>query len=98
MSRTVTTRLHDQTATAPTRGAKAMSSTTDTGPSHPTLLVRLADWSYRRRRRVLLLWLLLLVGSVMAANSLGGDYHFTFSTPGSDSKTAQDLLEGSFPK
>src|SRR3954462_2751511 len=75
-----------------------MSSTMDTGTARPTLLVRLADWSYRRRRRVLLLWILLLVGSVMAANTPGGDYHFTFSTPGSASKTAQDLLEGSFPK
>src|SRR4051812_11984280 len=75
-----------------------MSSMTDTGPSQPTLLVRLADWSYRRRRRVLLLWILLLIGSVMAANSLGGDYHFTFSTPGPDSNKAQDLLHGSFPQ
>src|SRR3954463_6800107 len=98
MSRTVTTRLHDETAKAPTRGAKAMSSTTHTGTARPTLLVRLADWSYRRRRWVLLLWILLLVGSVMAANSLGGDYHFTFSTPGSDSKKAQDLLQSSFPE
>src|SRR3954469_15108008 len=80
------------------RGAKAMSSMTDTGRARPTLLVRLADWSYRRRRPVVLLWIPLLIGTVRAAGSFGGDYHFTFSTPGSDSKKAQGLLEGSFPK
>jgi putative drug exporter of the RND superfamily len=63
----------------------------------PTTLVRLADWSYRRRRRVLVLWILLLVGTLAAAAAFGGDYGFTFSTPGSDSQRAQDLLEHSFP-
>ena len=29
----------------------------------PTLLVRLADWSYRRRRRVLVFWILLFFGT-----------------------------------
>ncbi|MGI8662105.1 MAG: MMPL family transporter [Acidimicrobiales bacterium] len=68
-----------------------------TKPSRPTLLVRLADWSYRRRRRVLLLWIVLLLGTVFAAGSFGGDNHFTFTTPGSDSQQAQDLLESRFP-
>ena len=35
-----------------------------TTSSRPTLLVRLADWSYRRRRRVLLLWIVLLIATV----------------------------------
>jgi RND superfamily putative drug exporter len=67
-----------------------------TGTPHPTLLARLADWSYRRRRRVLLLWIVLLVGTAVAAGAFGGDYHFTFTTPGSDSQKAQDLLTSGF--
>ena len=31
------------------------------------------------------------------AGAFGGDYNFTFSTPGSDSQKAQDLLESGFP-
>ena len=84
------------TTTRSTGPAAASSGSGTASPSHPTLLVRLADWSYRRRRRVLLLWILLLIGTVVAANTLGGDYHFTFSTPGSDSQKAQDLLDRSF--
>ena len=61
-----------------------------------TLLVRLADWSYRRRRRVLAAWIVLLIGTVAGAGAFGGSYHFTFTTPNSDSKRAQDLLESRF--
>src|SRR5262245_51171917 len=66
-------------------------------PTRPTLLVRLADWSYRRRRRVLLVWIAVLIGTTFLAKTVGGDYRFTFTTPGSDSETAQNLLESSFP-
>jgi len=72
------------------------TTSTSTAASRPTLLVRLADWSYRRRRRVLVLWVALLVATVFAAGAFGGDYNFTFSTPGSDSQKAQDLLERGF--
>ncbi|HVE94545.1 MAG TPA: MMPL family transporter [Acidimicrobiales bacterium] len=65
--------------------------------SKPTLLVRLADWSYRRRRLVLLLWVLLLVGTIVASNAFKGENDFTFTTPGSDSERAQQLLEDHFP-
>src|SRR5882672_11768040 len=78
----------------------SLTTTTTTGSttsSRPTLLVRLADWSYRRRRRVLLLWIALLVATVFAAGAFGGDNNFTFSTPGSDSQKAQDLLQSGFP-
>ncbi len=64
---------------------------------HPTQLVRLADWSYRRRRVVLAGWIVLLFITIGLANTVGGDNHFTFTTPGSESQTAQDLLEDSFP-
>src|SRR5438105_3631442 len=75
----------------------SVTTTTGTASSRPTLLVRLADWSYRRRRRVLLLWIVLLVATVFGAGALGGSYHFTFSTPGSDSQKAQDMLKKGFP-
>ncbi len=68
-----------------------------TTPTRPTMLVRLADWSYRRRWRVLVAWIVLLLGTVMAAGAGAGDYDFTFSTPGSESDKAQALLEDSFP-
>jgi RND superfamily putative drug exporter len=68
-----------------------------TSAPRPPLLARLADWSYRRRRRVLLLWIAVLIGTAVGASALGGDYGFTFSTPGSDSQTAQDLLKHGFP-
>ena len=71
-------------------------SLTTTQSAKPTLLVRLADWSYRRRRRVLLLWIVVLFATVFGAGAFGGSYHFTFTTPGSDSKKAQDLLERGF--
>jgi RND superfamily putative drug exporter len=68
-----------------------------TSAARPPVLTRLADWSYRRRRRVLLLWVVLLVGTAVGAGAFGGDYGFTFSTPGSNSQTAQDLLKRGFP-
>ena len=68
-----------------------------TPPLHPTPLVRLADWSYRRRRLVLAVWLVLLVVTITLAKAVGGDNNFTFTTPGSDSQQAQDLLETHFP-
>jgi RND superfamily putative drug exporter len=78
--------------TTPTETADAIPE-----PTRPTLLVRLADWSYRRRRRVLLIWIAILIGTTFLAKTVGGDYRFTFTTPGSDSEAAQNLLESSFP-
>jgi RND superfamily putative drug exporter len=60
-------------------------------------LVRLADWSYRRRRLVVVLWVALLIGITGLAQRFGGDYEFTFATPGSESTEAQDLLRERFP-
>ena len=65
--------------------------------THPSALVRLADWSYRRRRLVVLLWIGLLVVSGVLAKNFGGESSMTFSVPGADSQQAQDLLESHFP-
>ena len=67
-------------------------------PAHPgSTLVRLADWSYRRRRRVVLSWIGLLFAASVLAQAFGGDFEFSFATPGSDSEEAQDLLRERFP-
>src|SRR5437879_3184988 len=81
--------------TTTTMTPKSTSAASPT-PAHPTLLARLADWSYRRRRRVLVLWIVLLFGTVFLAKAAGGEYHFTFTTPGAESQKAQDLLASSF--
>src|SRR5688500_6942147 len=64
---------------------------------HGSALVRLADWSYRRRKLVVLLWIGLFIGTATLAQQFGGDYEFTFATPGSESTEAQDLLKERFP-
>src|SRR5687768_6059865 len=64
---------------------------------HPSALVRLADFSYRRRRLMLLLWVGLLVGMSVLGNAFAGEHSMSFSTPGADSERAQTLLETRFP-
>jgi RND superfamily putative drug exporter len=65
--------------------------------SHPSAIVRLAEWSYRRRRLVLALWIVALVVISIVAQKVGADYGMSFSTPGSDSNAAQALLGDHFP-
>jgi RND superfamily putative drug exporter len=66
-------------------------------PPHPSALVRLADFSYRRRWLMVLLWIGLLVSTTVLGQAFGGDNAFTFGVPGTDSQAAQDRLEASFP-
>jgi RND superfamily putative drug exporter len=65
--------------------------------THPSALVRLADFSYRRRRLMILGWLGLLVVMSVLGNRYAGDHSFTFAVPGAESQRAQDLLEVKFP-
>jgi putative drug exporter of the RND superfamily len=62
------------------------------------MLVRLADWCYRRRRFVVALWVVALVGSFALAGAFGGEYKQNYLQPGSDSKAASDTLTESFPQ
>src|SRR4051812_22901009 len=80
-----------------TRDALLAAMATPQSSVHPSALVRLADWSYRRRRLVVLLWIGLLVVSGVLAKNFGGESSMTFSVPGADSQQAQDLLESHFP-
>ena len=62
------------------------------------MLVRLADWCYRRRRLVLALWVVALVGSFALSTAFGGEFRQDYLQPGSDSKSASDTLDESFPQ
>jgi RND superfamily putative drug exporter len=62
------------------------------------MLVRLADWCYRRRRLVLVLWVAALLGSFGLASVWGGDFRQDYLQPGSESKAASDTLADRFPQ
>jgi RND superfamily putative drug exporter len=60
-------------------------------------LGRLADLAYRRRRAVVAVWVAGLVAAFAAAG-LAGDWSADYSTPGSESRAAADLLQERFPQ
>ena len=62
------------------------------------MLIRLADWCYRRRRLVVLGWLGALLGAYVLAGAFGGDYRQDYLQPGSESEAAADTLEERFPQ
>ena len=64
----------------------------------PGPLGRLAGVSFRRRGRVVLGWIAALAIAIGLSAAFAGDFAADYSTPGSDSKQAQDLLEQRFPK
>ncbi|MGH7481334.1 MAG: MMPL family transporter, partial [Longimicrobiales bacterium] len=61
-------------------------------------LGRLAGVTYRRRGRVVLGWIAALAVAIGLSAAFAGDFTADYSTPGSDSKQAQDLLEQRFPE
>jgi len=61
------------------------------------MLIRLADWCYRRRRLVVVMWIVALVGSYGAASAFGGEFRQDYLQPGSESKAAADTLKDNFP-
>jgi len=64
----------------------------------PGRLARLGDFAFRRRRLVLATWIAALVVAIAAASQLGGDYRADYSTPGSESKAAEQRLADRFPQ
>ncbi len=60
-------------------------------------LGRLADFAFRRRRAVVAVWVVGLVAAFAAAG-LAGDWSADYSTPGSESRAAADLLQERFPQ
>ncbi len=73
------------------------SGTDGEARARPGPLGRLGRLAYRRRGRVLLLWLAGLAVAVGLSLTVSGDFQADYSTPGSDSRAAQDLLEQRFP-
>ena len=59
-------------------------------------LAWLADLAFRRRGRVTLAWLALLAGLLAAGPQLAGKFDADYSTPGSESKAAAELLAERF--
>ena len=60
-------------------------------------LYRLGRASVRRRRLVVVLWLVIAVGTIGAANTLGGEPVDNFEVPGSEAQQAIDVLDERFP-
>ena len=60
-------------------------------------LARLADLAYRRRGRMLIAWVVALAAIAALTPAIAGEFEADYSTPGSESKTASDLLERHFP-
>ena len=75
-----------------------MSPPTSTTQKAPGRLARLGDFAFRRRKLVLVAWIAALVVAVGAASQLGGDYRADYSTPGSESKAAEQRLADRFPE
>src|SRR5919106_819390 len=63
----------------------------------PGPLGRLAGVAFRRRGRVVLGWIAALAVAIGLSAAFAGDFSADYSTPGSDSRQAQDLLEDRFP-
>lgn len=70
---------------------------TPTETVRPGPLGRLAGASFRHRGRVLAGWAAALAVAAGLAAAFGGDYEVDYSTPGSDSQQAQQLLAERFP-
>jgi len=66
-------------------------------PTPPGRLARLADLAFRRRRAVVAVWVAGLVAAFAAAG-LAGEWSADYSTPGSESRAAAELLRNRFPE
>ncbi|MBC9718300.1 MMPL family transporter [Streptomyces sp. TRM66268-LWL] len=58
-----------------------------------SIFERLAAFSHRHRWWALILWVVLVAGITGASTAVGSAYHNDFSLPGTDSQTAQSVLE-----
>ncbi|WP_432169638.1 MMPL family transporter [Streptomyces sp. 1222.5] len=79
------------------QGRSRQPDAEDAGPHRPGPLGRIAGWSYRNRGRTVVLWLLAAGVALGLSAGLGGQYSADYTSPGSDSKQAQQLLARDFP-
>ncbi|QTE29248.1 MMPL family transporter [Pengzhenrongella sicca] len=77
------------------------SMTSDLGPApvtrRPGPLGQLADLAFRHRLVAVLAWVAALAIALVLARAFGGEFSADYSSPGSDSSQAQQLLESEFP-
>src|SRR5215471_2405235 len=57
----------------------------------------IARWCFRHRFAVIAAWVLVLVGLGALSQAIKSDYNNSFSLPGTDSTTAQQLLAKTIP-
>jgi RND superfamily putative drug exporter len=62
------------------------------------MLIRVADWCYRRRRVVVVAWIAALLAAFALAGALGGEYRQDYLQPGSESRAASETLRDKFPQ
>jgi len=62
-----------------------------------SLVIKVADFCYRRRRLVLLGWVLVFIGVFAAGSALPADHKASYQTPGAESTRAYELLGRRFP-
>ncbi|UUY03723.1 MMPL family transporter [Svornostia abyssi] len=67
-------------------------------PPSPTLLGRMAGAIVRRRAVAVGVWVAALIAVIALAPRLAGEWSANYSTPGSDSSTAEELLDARFPE
>jgi uncharacterized membrane protein YdfJ with MMPL/SSD domain len=60
-------------------------------------LYRLGGWAFENRWKVLGAWAIVLVAVALSAAAFAGETNDEFTVPGTESQTAQDLLEERFP-
>ncbi|MGA9100819.1 MMPL family transporter [Aeromicrobium sp.] len=61
-------------------------------------LYALGRWAFRHHRRVIAAWMLVIVVAGAAAITLGGNTRDEFNIPGTESQTAIDALDRTFPQ
>ncbi len=62
-------------------------------PRQSSVFERMAAFSHRHRWRALILWVVLVAGITGVSTVVGSAYHNDFSLPGTDSQSAQSVLE-----
>ena len=59
-------------------------------------LALLADIAYRRRGRMVIAWIVAMIGAFALSGAFAGKFQADYSTPGSESKRASQLIEQKF--
>jgi len=61
-------------------------------------LYRIGGWAFEHRVKALGIWIAVLAVVIGCASAFAGKTNDEFTVPGTESQTAQDLLEQKFPE